>query len=723
MIEKKKTIKKTSEATKVKYTSEQIQVLEGVEHVRKRPGMYVGSTGPEGLHHLIWEVVDNVVDEVMADRATTANVILNEDGSMSVWDDGNGIPVDIHKQKKVSALELVMTTLGAGGKFGQEDSAYKVSGGLHGVGVSVANALSEWAVAEVHSGGHIHVQEYKAGKPLNRVKNIGKIGKVALKTKVVEPSVIEDEAWNKQSHGTRVTLYPDKEIFESIGFDWMTMMSHFRQQAYLTKGIKISIQDNRCLELGGHETRRRSYTFHFTGGIATYVKYLNRHKESKQEEVFYVDKEMVPVGERRRKDPIKVEVALQYTDDIKESVFSYTNNITNPEGGSHVVGFRTALTRVLNVYARDKGILKEKDDNLQGEDVREGLTAVISVGVREPQFEGQTKGKLGNPEVKGVVDQVMSESFTYFLETRPKEAETIIGKAILAQRARVAAKAARESVLRKGVLDGFTLPGKLADCSSKVPEQCEIFLVEGDSAGGSAKQGRNREFQAILPLRGKILNVERARLDKMLANEEIKSLIIALGTNFGEQYEDDKLRYSKVVIMTDADVDGSHIRTLLLTLFYRYFPELIRQGHLFIAQPPLYGIKKGKQIFYVYTDEEKEEKLNELSAAKEAKEVKGDTLVKSVGGEAVVSEENIDQTGVGEKISGLNIQRYKGLGEMNADELWNTTMDPEARHMKIVTIEDAAVADNVFDMLMGAEVAPRKKFIQTHAKTVENLDV
>jgi len=680
------------------YKAEQITVLEGLEPVRKRPGMYIGSTGSSGLHHMIWEVVDNGIDEAMAGFANEISVRLLPDGMVEVSDNGRGIPVGIHKQFKVSALELVMTKLHAGGKFG--GGAYKVSGGLHGVGVSVVNALSEYCKAEVRQNGKLWVQEYKRGVPLKKVKAVAKA----------------------QGTGTTITFKPDPNVFEKTEFDFQTIVDHLRQQAYLTKGVKIKIFDERI------KGKFKSYEFYFEGGIRSYVKHLNSNNEPKHPTVFYVEKEVVPnrngvirekEGTKEEKEmeitgakakshkPVVVEVALQYVDDYRESVFAFANNIYNLEGGMHLVGFRSALTRTLNNYARKNNLLKEKDDNLTGDDVREGLTAVISVKVQEPQFEGQTKAKLGNPEVRTAVDSVFGEYFYNFLEEHPREAEAIIGKCLLAAQARKAAKQARETVLRKGVLDGLALPGKLADCSSKDPEDSELYIVEGDSAGGSAKQGRDREHQAILPLRGKILNVERARLDKMLSNNEIKSLIIALGTNIGEQFKIEDLRYDRIIIMTDADVDGAHIRTLLLTLFYRYFPEIIKQGHLYIAQPPLYRIQIGKEVRYAYSDEEKEREIEKLKN----REIKGKKL--EISGEDEGEE----------KISGVNIQRYKGLGEMNPEQLWETTMNPKNRVLLKVTVEDAEKADETFDILMGSEVAPRKKFIQTHAKSVRNLDI
>jgi len=661
------------------YTAKQITVLEGLEPVRKRPGMYIGNTASEGLHHLVWEVVDNAIDEAMAGFCNEIIVELLAGGLVAVTDNGRGIPVEIHKQHKKSALELVMTKLHAGGKFGE--GGYKVSGGLHGVGVSVVNALSEYTKAEVKRSGKLWLQEYKQGKPLKKVRPVGKA----------------------TGTGTKITFKPDPEIFTVLDFNLETILNHLRQQAYLTKGVKIIVQDRR------DQKTKTDYTFYFEGGIASYVKFLNQHVEPKHDNVFYFDKE--------EKDT-RVEIALQYTNEYTENIFAFANNILNPEGGMHLVGFRTALTRGLNNYARKQGFFKEKDENLSGEDSREGLTAVISIKIRNPQFEGQTKAKLGNAEVKPIVDGIMYDTLNSWLEEHPRDAEAIVGKCILAQKARVAARAARETVLRKGAFEGLTLPGKLADCSTRDPKKSELYIVEGDSAGGSAKQGRNREFQAILPLRGKILNVEKARLDKLLANNELKSLVIALGTNIGEQFELDKLRYDRIIIMTDADVDGSHIRTLLLTLFYRYFPELIRQGHLYIAQPPLYSVKKGKEITWLYSD-------NELTEYKKKNKVSAEAL-------AAVSEENqpaetaeaeAETKAKEEKSAKISIQRYKGLGEMNPEQLWDTTMDPAQRIMKQVTVGDATKADEIFDILMGSEVAPRKQFIHSHAKSVKNLDI
>jgi DNA gyrase subunit B len=662
--------KKSSSET---YGAEQITVLEGLDPVRKRPGMYIGSTGVEGLHHLIWEVVDNSIDEAMAGHCDRITITLLPGNKVSVEDNGRGIPVDMHPKFKVSALELVLTKLHAGGKFGE--GGYKVSGGLHGVGVSVVNALSIYMKAEVYRDGQIWAQEYKIGKPQKKVAPAGKTNK----------------------HGTTITFQPDPAIFQTTDFEWETILDHIRQQAYLTKGIYIAIYDRR------EGQPRKAYNFYFEGGIASYVKHLNHNKEKKNPNVFYVEKAADGVG---------VEVAVQYTEEYKETLFAFANNIYNPEGGMHLVGFRSALTRVLNTYARKQGYLKEKDDNLSGEDSREGLTAVISVKIKDPQFEGQTKAKLGNPEVRTAVEAVFADALSTFLEEHPKDGQAILEKCILAARARLAARAARETVLRKGALEGLTLPGKLADCSSRTPENCELYIVEGDSAGGSSKQGRDRKFQAILPLRGKILNVERARLDKMLSNNEIKSLIIALGTNIGEQFNLEGLRYHRIIIMTDADVDGAHIRTLLLTLFYRYFLPLITGGHIYIAQPPLYQITIGKNSEYAYSDEQKEKILSASQATAKKKDLTKKTKAEKME-EAEESKTEVK----------ANIQRYKGLGEMNPEQLWETTMNPANRVLKRVAIEDAKEAEEVFTILMGDEVLPRKRFIQTHAKSVKNLDI
>ncbi|MFH0829069.1 MAG: DNA topoisomerase (ATP-hydrolyzing) subunit B [Candidatus Kerfeldbacteria bacterium] len=684
---------KKKEQKKQEYTAKQITVLEGLEPVRKRPGMYIGNTASEGLHHLVWEVVDNSIDEAMAGRCDRIEVRLEPGSRVSVSDNGRGIPVDKHPQTKKSALETVLTMLHAGGKFGE--GGYKVSGGLHGVGVSVVNALSSWMRAEVRRDGKLWVQEYKRGKPTGKVSAVGAA----------------------RGTGTTIMFEPDPQVFTVLDFNLQTVLDHLRQQAYLTKGVTIHVIDSRLRPY-------KQYTFYFEGGIESYVKHLNHNKDVKHVGVFYVDKEV---------DKVRVEAALQYTEDYKETVFSFANNIFTTEGGMHLIGFRTALTRSINNYARKQGYLKEKDENLTGDDIREGLTAIISVKVPVPQFEGQTKSKLGNAEVKSAVDSVVTETLSEFLEEHPRDAEAMVGKVILAQRARVAARAARETVLRKGALEGMTLPGKLADCSSRDASKSEIFIVEGDSAGGSAKQGRDREFQAVLPLRGKILNVERARLDKMLANNEVKSLIIALGTNIGEQFDISGLRYNRIIIMTDADVDGAHIRTLLLTLFYRYFPDLISKGHIYIAQPPLYRVGKGKEHHYAFSDDERDKFMKQLASKgaeeKAKKPIKGKPVKKDVTltlEGAVIGLEQEGETPEGETVSigtGVSVQRYKGLGEMNAEQLAETTMDPKSRIMKQVTIEDAEKADEIFDILMGAEVAPRKRFITTHAKSVQNLDI
>jgi len=680
-------------------------VLEGLEAVRRRPGMYIGSTGPTGLHHLIWEVVDNSIDEAMAGYAKNITVTLLPDHMVEVRDDGRGIPVDIHHKTKVSALETVMTVLHAGGKFGGDDSGYKVSGGLHGVGASVVNALSTYTKAEVHRDGAAWMQEYKIGVPQKKVHEIGRA----------------------KDTGTIITFRPDESIFETINFEWKTIVDHLRQHTYLTKGVRMIIHDQRSAEEKTADPTALKfpnpiYQFYFEGGVASYVRFLNHNKEVKNETIFYVEKEQ---------EKVNVEIAIQYSNEYSELLFAFANNIYNPDGGTHVAGFRTALTRSINTYARNKGYLKEKDSNLSGEDVREGLIAVISIKLREPQFEGQTKGKLGNTEAKTAVEGVLGDAFLIFLEEHPKDAEGIIGKCVLAAKARAAAKIARDTILRKGALEGFTLPGKLADCSSRNAEDSELFIVEGDSAGGSAKQGRDRHTQAILPLRGKVLNVERARLDKILTNNELKSLIIAMGTNIGEQFDISKLRYHRIVIMTDADVDGAHIRTLLLTFFYRYYPELIRNSHIYIAQPPLYSVKHGKEMHYAYNDEEKAKILAELEKKKsdkaadkvKAKKEMAEPIVAETvltDGEGVADDENQAMVIGGVKV---NIQRYKGLGEMNPEQLWETTMDPSNRLMKVVTADDAEQANETFEILMGDEVEPRKKFIQTYAKSVQNLDI
>ncbi|MBI4415102.1 MAG: DNA topoisomerase (ATP-hydrolyzing) subunit B [Candidatus Kerfeldbacteria bacterium] len=683
----KKIVQKKSQKTSAaaagvgEYTAKQITVLEGLAPVRKRPGMYIGNTASEGLHHLIWEVVDNSIDEAMAGYCKHIMVRLLAGGIVEVADDGRGIPIDKHKQTKKSALETVMTTLHAGGKFG--DGGYKVSGGLHGVGLSVVNALSVETRAEVHRDGKVYEMKFARGKVSQKIKVVGKTKRT----------------------GTTISFKADPEIFTVTEFSRQIILDHLRQQAYLTKGTRLTIFDER-------EARPWVYGFYFEGGIRAYVQHLNHAKTPQHDNIFSVEKEV---------DGVKVEIALQYTDDYKETLFAFANNIFNSEGGMHLAGFRTALTRTLNSYARKQEYLKEKEENLNGDDVREGLTAIISVKVKNPQFEGQTKAKLGNAEVRTAVDTVMADALMIFLEEHPKDAEAILSKCLLASRARMAARAARESVLRKGALEGFTLPGKLADCASRDPESSELYIVEGDSAGGSAKQGRNREFQAILPLRGKILNVEKSRLDKMLANNEIKSLVIAMGTNIGELFDIAKLRYDRIIIMTDADVDGAHIRTLLLTFFYRHFSPIIAAGHLYIAQPPLYRVAKGKDVRYVYTQEELQAALQQLrsrAAAPAAKRGKGKKKTEAASGEpgTVVAETH-------EGSGGVTVQRYKGLGEMNAEQLWETTMDPARRIMRRVTADDAEKADQIFSVLMGNDVVPRKRFIQTHAKAVENLDI
>jgi len=665
------------------YTAANIQVLEGLEPVRKRPGMYIGGTGLDGLHHLIWEVVDNSIDEAMAGHCNEITVTLLPENTVSVADNGRGIPVEIHPQTKKSTLETVLTILHAGGKFG--GGGYKVSGGLHGVGVSVVNALSSNLEATVERDGGMFTQEYKRGKPQGKVKKVGA----------------------SKRHGVNITFQPDTEIFPDINFDSERILQRLRQQAYLAPGCRINFHDER------EEGKTASYGFYFEGGVKSYVEHLNYGKDVKNEEPFFVSRE---------KDGAEVQIAIQYTDSYNEHLMAFVNTIHTPEGGTHVAGFRQSLTRAINDYARKHSLLKEKDENMSSDDVREGLTAIISVKIPNPQFEGQTKAKLGNPEVRGAVAEVMYDGFQTFLEEHPQDARAIVGKVVLAARARAAARAARETVLRKGALDGFALPGKLADCSEKEASKSEIFIVEGDSAGGSAKSGRNRQTQAILPLRGKILNVERARLDRMLTSEEIKTLILALGTGIGEEFELDKIRYHKVVIMTDADVDGSHIRTLLLTLFYRHFKPMIDAGYLYIAQPPLFKLSKGSDHRYAFSDEERDKIIADMAkkktdkSKKKEKEVVEEIEEKPENTEGEVVEEAVN-------ITGVSVQRYKGLGEMNPDQLWETTMNPDTRVMRQVSVKDAEIADEIFDTLMGSEVLPRKKFIQTHAKTVKNLDV
>lgn len=643
------------------YSASQITVLEGLEPVRKRPGMYIGGTGVEGLHHLIWEILDNSIDEAMAGHADTVKIFLLADGSVSVEDNGRGIPVDIHPTTKVSALETVLTKLHAGGKFGGE--GYKVSGGLHGVGSSVVNALSEKLTAEVYKDGKIYQQEYTRGKPDYQVKEVGQTTK----------------------NGTKITFKADDQIFPKTLFSRKTVIDHIRQQAYLTKGIRIEIVDERAedgLEQGDTQYPS-SYTFHFMGGIAAYVGHLTRHKKSLLTEPAYFQKS---IGDSL------IEVAFTYVDDYNEHVYTFANNIHTIEGGTHLTGFRAAITRVITDYAK-KLAGKDSDVVFTGEDIREGLTAVVSVKLPEPEFEGQTKSKLGTPSMRGQVETVVNQGLGQWLEEHPGEAKAIIEKISVSAKARLAARAARDAVIRKGALEGMTLPGKLADCSEKDPAKSEIYIVEGDSAGGSGKQGRDRRFQAILPLKGKILNVERARLDRMLASDEIKALIVALGVGIGDEINMEKLRYHRVILMTDADVDGAHIRTLLLTFFYRHYPEIIQKGYLYIAQPPLYGVKFRNKVEYAHSDAERDEIISKLKTSED------------------------------KNLPGLNIQRYKGLGEMNPEELWETTLNPENRVLLRVNITDAERADEIFSDLMGDDVTPRKRFIQSRAASAQNIDI
>lgn len=688
-----------------KYGASQISVLEGLEPVRRRPGMYIGSTGIDGLHHLIWEIFDNSRDEAMGGYCDHIEVTLLPDNSVRVVDNGRGIPVDIHPKTKVSALETVMTTLHAGGKFGGDDSGYKVSGGLHGVGASVVNALSIYTKAEVYRDGGRYMQEYSQGKRKAAVKKVS----------------------SSKSHGTIITFRPDEEIFKQVKFDWNTVVSHFRQQAYLVKGLRIDILDARFWDpITGNKGKSSSSedafwfselnleipstSFYFEGGLVSLVKFYNKKEKVIHPSVFYVEKEVDGVG---------VEVALQYVDDINSQIVPFANNIYNGEGGTHVTGFKTALTRILNTYGKKNNFIKESDGGFTGDDVLEGLMAVISVKLREIQFEGQTKAKLGSTEAQGAVATAFGDAFTSFLEENPDEAKAIINKSLLALRARKAAKAAKDSILRKGALEGMTLPGKLADCQVKEASLAELFIVEGDSAGGTAKMGRDRKTQAILPLRGKILNVERARLDRMLGSEQIKNLVIAMGTSIGDTFDLDKMRYHKIIIATDADVDGAHIRTLILTLMYRYFRSILDAGYVYIAQPPLFKIKKGKEVMYAYSDEERDNLLG-----KDAPSIE-ELLQESANDEGVVTEqdqEEEDEKTKTKKSSKIHVQRYKGLGEMNAEELWETTMDPANRVLKQVKVSDAEEANKVFDMLMGSEVPPRKAFIQSHAK-MANLDI
>lgn len=628
-----------------KYTAEEIQVLTGLEPVRKRPGMYIGSTGPRGLHHLVYEVVDNSIDEALAGVCDTIKVIINEDNSITVEDNGSGIPVEIHPQTGKSTVETVLTILHAGGKF--NNSAYKVSGGLHGVGVSVVNALSEWLIVKVKRDNKEYMQRFEKGIPVTDLKVIGETN----------------------TTGTTIEFRPDKEIFDEVNFNFETLEFRLREMAFLNKGIKITLEDKR-------ENKKKE--FHYEGGIKSFVEYINKNKTPIQKDIMYFESE---------KDNTVVELAMQYTDGYSENIYTFANNINTQEGGTHLSGLKTAITRAINDYGRKYGYIKENEDNLQGDDVREGLTAVLSVKLMEPQFEGQTKTKLGNSEVRGIVETLTYDFLTNYLEENPKDGKIILEKAISASRAREAARKAREISRKRSILDNTTLPGKLADCQENDLELTEIFIVEGDSAGGSAKQGRDKRYQAILPLKGKIMNVEKARLDKVLGYDEIRAMITAFGTGIGSEFDISKLRYGKIIIMTDADVDGAHIRTLLLTFFYRYMRELLEKGHVYIAQPPLYKVSKGRTEHYVYSDQELEELLNEIGR------------------------------------TNYNIQRYKGLGEMNPEQLWETTMDPEKRILLKVNIEDAMAADEIFTTLMGDKVKPRREFIQNNAKLVKNLDI
>lgn len=677
-----------AEKVQSSYSADDISVLEGLEPVRKRPGMYIGSTGPDGLHHLIKEIFDNSRDEAMAGHCDHIEVALLPGNVVRVADNGRGIPVDVHKQSKVSALETILTVLHAGGKFGGKDKGYKVSGGLHGVGASVVNALSINLKAEVHRDGGRFVQEYSKGKPKAKVKEIGK----------------------SKLHGTIIAFEPDVEIFKEVKFDWNRIVHHYREQAYLVKKLRIELIDARGYE-GKIDTEKAYYlkelalpvsstTFYFEGGIVSMVAHYNKDQKKVQEKIFSVEKE---------EGDITVEIAMQYVDDIADRIVPFANNISTPGGGMHVTGFKTALTRLINNYSKKNNVLNEKEGGFTGEDVLEGLTAVISVKMPEIQFEGQTKDKLGSPEARGAVESVFSAAFSNFLEENPDEARAIMNKAVLALKARKAAKAAKDSVLRKGALEGLTLPGKLADCQSKDPAESELFIVEGDSAGGSTKMGRDRRTQAVLPLKGKILNVERARLDKMLASKEVKSLVIALGTSIGDTFNLEDIRYHKIIIATDADVDGAHIRTLLLTLFYRYFKPVIEAGYIYIAQPPLYKVTKGKTITYLYSDADKNAFLKKEGVKEE------EVVVSEDDGPVEESAEKNSPAG-GSKIS---VQRYKGLGEMNPDELRETTMDVNNRILLQVKIDDAIEADKTFDILMGSEVPPRKSFIQSNAKMAE----
>ena len=631
--------------------ADQIQILEGLEAVRKRPGMYIGSTSARGLHHLVYEIVDNAVDEALAGYCDSIEVFINEDNSITVVDDGRGIPVDIQKKAGIPAVEVVFTILHAGGKFG--NGGYKVSGGLHGVGASVVNALSEWLEVQVYRDGNVYQQRYERGRTMYPLKIVG--------------------TCSPDQHGTRVSFLPDKEIFEETVFDYDTLKMRLRETAFLTKNLKIVLHDER--------EEKHEHTFHYEGGIKEFVSYLNKGKTPLYENVLYCE---------GTKDGVYVEVSMQHNDSYTENIYTFVNNINTPEGGTHLTGFKNALTKTFNDYARKNKLLKENEDSLSGEDIREGLTAIVSVKVEEPQFEGQTKQKLGNSEARGAVDNIVSEQLTYYLEQNPTAAKAMCEKSIMAQRARAAARKARDLTRRKSALEGMALPGKLADCSDKNPENCEIYIVEGDSAGGSAKTARSRATQAILPLRGKILNVEKARMDKVYANAEIKAMITAFGTGIHDDFDISKLRYHKIIIMTDADVDGAHISTLLLTFIYRFMPELIKQGYVYLAQPPLYKIEKNKRVWYAYSDEE----LN--------------SILMDIG-----------------RDNSNKIQRYKGLGEMDAEQLWETTMDPERRILLRVTMDEETTSevDLTFTTLMGDQVEPRREFIENNAKKVKNLDI
>ena len=633
------------------YGADQIQILEGLEAVRKRPGMYIGSTSARGLHHLVYEIVDNAVDEALAGYCDSIDVTINEDNSITVVDDGRGIPVDIQKKAGLPAVEVVFTILHAGGKFG--NGGYKVSGGLHGVGASVVNALSEWLEVQVYKDGNIYQQRYERGKVTYPLKIVGKCG--------------------PEQHGTKVTFLPDKEIFEETVYDYDTLKIRLRETAFLTKNLKIILKDNR--------EEKKEKVFHYEGGIKEFVTYLNKGKTPIYDQVIYCE------GTR---EGVYVEVSMQHNDSYTENIYTFVNNINTPEGGTHLTGFKNALTKTFNDYAREKKLLKDSEDNLSGEDIREGLTAIISVKIEDPQFEGQTKQKLGNSEARAAVDNIVSEQLTYFLEQNPAVAKSMCEKSILAQRARAAARKARDLTRRKSALDGMALPGKLADCSDKNPENCEIYIVEGDSAGGSAKTARSRATQAILPLRGKILNVEKARMDRIYGNAEIKAMITAFGTGIHDDFDISKLRYHKIIIMTDADVDGAHISTLLLTFIYRFMPELIKQGYVYLAQPPLYKVEKNKMVWYAYSDEELKSILMDIGRDNSNK-----------------------------------IQRYKGLGEMDAEQLWETTMDPERRILLRVTMDEETTSevDLTFTTLMGDQVEPRREFIEANAKKVKNLDI